>query len=167
MRWLIEKTGSPGEYITHYSEAPVLAGMSVSMDAQGRTVIAASGTQAVEIRAGNGQHSLYEGMTLTVFTTPFNGVWKSWRILAPWDTTTDIEIDLYRDTYANWPPTAADSVCGASKITIVSASKNEGLTGSWTDNTFAAGDVFLIHVDSTADPGPLGVVLQLAYTRTS
>lgn len=156
---------SPQTHVSHYSGSPILAGLNVGMDDEGRLQIG-PGIQQVEIRAGNGLHSLYAGQVLTAFSPPFAGTWTAWRMLAPWNSSTSVTIDILRDTYTNWPPTDGDTICGTDRPVLTSARKNEATTvaGLWTTN-FDAGDVFIVKVDAASDPGPLGVVLCLTYKR--
>lgn len=74
-----------------------------------------------------------------------------WRILALDGNTGAIQFDVWKDTYANHPPTVADTITASDKPKITaSGSKNEGtaLTG-WT-KTLAAGDTVEINIDSVA-----------------
>lgn len=83
---------------------------------------------------------------------PVSGTWKKWRILSvdatgP-ATSGSIVIDVWKDTYANYPPTVADTITAAAKPTLTAAAKNEdsALTG-WT-TAFTAGDTLGFNVDS-------------------
>lgn len=64
------------------------------------------------------------------------------------DATGSIVIDLWKDTYANYPPTVADTITASAKPTLSSASKatDTTLTG-WTTSV-AAGDIIRVNVDS-------------------
>lgn len=77
---------------------------------------------------------------------PFTGTFVSWTLLA--DTSGSVVIDLWRDSYANYPPTAADAITGSEHPTITTAVKatSSALTG-WT-TAFTKGDVLRINVDS-------------------
>lgn len=59
-----------------------------------------------------------------------------------------IVVDLWKDTYANWPPTVADTITASAKPTISSGTKatDSTLTG-WT-TSIAAGDYIVAKVDS-------------------
>jgi hypothetical protein len=60
-----------------------------------------------------------------------------------------IVIDIWKDTFANYPPTNADSITASAPPTIPSSNisaEDSTLTG-WTTG-FSAGDVFIINVDS-------------------
>jgi hypothetical protein len=79
-------------------------------------------------------------------------------------TSGSIVIDIWKDTYANYPPTVADSICASAKPTITSAIKSQDavLTG-WT-TTIAAGDVLAFNVDSVASVKRIRVDLQVTLT---
>src|SRR5262249_26063336 len=64
------------------------------------------------------------------------------------DHSGSIVIDIWKDTYANYPPTVADTITASAKPTISSATKAQAatLTG-WTTGV-AAGDVLRFNVDS-------------------
>ena len=72
----------------------------------------------------------------------------SWTLVA--DQTGSIVIDLWKDTYANFPPTVADSITGSAKPTLSSAVKNQSstLTG-WTTGV-SSGDIIRFNVDSAS-----------------
>lgn len=60
-------------------------------------------------------------------------------------------LDIRKDVYANFPPTAADSICASAKPTISSGVKYEdvALTG-WTTQLLT-GDVLSFAIDSTSN----------------
>ena len=62
--------------------------------------------------------------------------------------TGSIVLDVWKDTYANWPPTNADSITASAKPTLSSASKttDSTLTG-WTTG-ITAGDYLVVEVES-------------------
>ena len=66
------------------------------------------------------------------------------------DQTGSIVVDLWKDTYANFPPTVADTITGTEKPTLSSASKNQdnALT-TWT-TTINNGDIIRFNVDSVS-----------------
>ena len=94
---------------------------------------------------------------------PFNCTITGWDIVA--DVSGSIVVDIWKDTYANCPPTGADSVAGSEKPTLSAAQKNQDLTlSTWTDVTFSADDWVAFNVDSAATV--TRVVLQLRATKT-
>jgi hypothetical protein len=108
------------------------------------------------------------GSTITIgdkvdFNIPWNAVITGWTLLSK--EVGSIVVDIYKDTYANYPPTGADTICGGNKPTLSSANKNTTtiLTG-WT-TTVTAGDTFRINVDSCS--GITRVSLILTYRKTT
>jgi hypothetical protein len=80
----------------------------------------------------------------------FSGTITKWRLLSTDASSTvgSIVIDVWKDTYANYPPTVADTITASAKPTLSSVNKNEDsiLTGWSTSVT--DGDVFGFKVDS-------------------
>ena len=75
------------------------------------------------------------GMTITGLT-----------ILA--DQSGSIVVDVWKDTYANYPPTVADTIAGTEKPTLSSAIKNQDLTLTTWTTTVTSGDIIGFNVDS-------------------
>lgn len=85
----------------------------------------------------------------TFISLPSAGEFKKWRILAIDELVTagSIIIDVWKDTYANYPPTVADTITAAAKPTLGSAISAESSTLTGWITTFAAGDVLAFNVD--------------------
>jgi len=64
------------------------------------------------------------------------------------DQSGSIVVDLWVDTYGNFPPTGADSITAAAKPTISSATKSRDATLTGWSTSVAAGDVIRVNVDS-------------------
>ena len=70
------------------------------------------------------------------------------------DQVGSIVVDIWKDTYANFPPTAVDSIVdggagSGTKPTLATAIKStESTFTNWTTLAIAAGDVLRINVDS-------------------
>lgn len=75
------------------------------------------------------------------------------------DTTGSIQIELWKDTYANFPPTSLDKISASAPVTLSSAQKSvdTALTG-WT-TTVTAGDFITPKVNSAT--GVTKVLVQL------
>jgi hypothetical protein len=82
----------------------------------------------------------------TYFEMPFGMRILAWRLFA--DVVGSIVIDVWKDTYANFPPTAADTIAGSEKPTLVAAQKAEDLSLSTWMTDIAQGDVIGVNVDS-------------------
>jgi hypothetical protein len=69
-----------------------------------------------------------------------------WRLLG--DQSGSIVVDLWKDTYANYPPTVADTITASAKPTISATTKNESSTLTGWTTSVTAGDVIRVNVDS-------------------
>ena len=64
------------------------------------------------------------------------------------DQSGSIVVDIWKDTYANFPPTNADTITSATPPTITTATKAQDSTlTDWT-KTITAGDILAYNVDS-------------------
>lgn len=66
------------------------------------------------------------------------------------DQTGSIVVDIWKDTYANYPPTDADSITASAVPTISSGTKSQDATLTGWTTSISAGDVFYFNVDSAA-----------------
>jgi hypothetical protein len=78
------------------------------------------------------------------------------------DITGSAIIDIYKNTYANYPPTSSSSITSGSKPTISTGIKTESstLTG-FSSVTFSSGDIFGINLDSCS--GITRLTFELEY----
>ena len=79
---------------------------------------------------------------------PYSGTITGWTILA--DQTGSCVIDVWKDTYANYPPTLADTIAGTEKPTLSSANKNQDNTLTTWTTSVTAGDIIAFNVDSAS-----------------
>ena len=79
---------------------------------------------------------------------PFACTITGWTILA--DQSGSIVVDVWKDIYANFPPTVADTIAGSEKPTLSAVQKNQDLTLTTWTTSIAAGDVLAFNVDSAA-----------------
>lgn len=84
--------------------------------------------------------------TKGVVTVPFAGTITEWQVLA--DQSGLIQIDIWKDALANYPPTVADTITGTDVPRITAGQKggSTALTG-WT-KTVSYGDILRYNVDS-------------------
>jgi hypothetical protein len=66
------------------------------------------------------------------------------------DTSGSIVVDIWKDTYANYPPTVADTITAAAKPTISSAVKSQDTTLTGWTTAIAAGSILRFNVDSVS-----------------
>lgn len=90
---------------------------------------------------------------------PFSGVISQVTLLA--DQSGSVVIDIWKDTFANFPPTVADSITAAAKPTLSSASKSQTSTLTGWTTAITAGDILRFNVDSVATITRLLVALDV------
>lgn len=80
------------------------------------------------------------------------------------DQSGSIVVDIWKDSYANFPPTDADSITASAPPTISSAQKSQDstLTG-WTKD-IAAGDIMAYNVDSCTTITRVTISLKVVKT---
>lgn len=93
---------------------------------------------------------------------PFACALTGWSLLL--DQSGSIVIDIWKDTYANYPPTGADSITASDKPTVSSATKAQDLAPTGWTTTVAAGDILRFNVDSVATA--TRATLSLRATKT-
>ncbi len=107
------------------------------------------------------------GATITTgvkgyLTIPFACTINEWTLLA--DQSGSVVVDIWKDTYANYPPLVADSITASAKPTITTATKGQSSTLTGWTTTIAAGDVLAFNVDSITTCQR--VTLSLKVTRS-
>ncbi len=80
------------------------------------------------------------------------------------DQSGSIVVDIWKDTYANYPPVDADSITASAPPTISSATKSQDTTLTGWTTAIAAGSIFGFNVDSATTVQR--VTVALTVTRT-
>jgi hypothetical protein len=80
------------------------------------------------------------------------------------DVSGSIVVDVYKDTYANYPPMNADSITASAPPTISSATKAEDATLTGWTTSFAAGDVLIFQVESCSTITHATLLLDVEYS---
>jgi hypothetical protein len=89
---------------------------------------------------------------------PFSGTLLSATLLA--DVSGSAVVDIWKDTYANYPPVDADSITSSTPPTLSSAIKSQNTTlTSWT-TSLTKGDILGFNVDSATTVTKLTVSLR-------
>jgi len=77
---------------------------------------------------------------------PFSMRITGWTVLG--DQSGSIVVDVWKDVFANFPPTVADTIAGSEKPTLASADSNQDLAlTTWTVGV-DVGDIIGFNVDS-------------------
>ena len=79
---------------------------------------------------------------------PFACNVTGWTIVA--DQSGSIVVDVWSDTYANFPPTVADTIAGSEKPTLSTAQKNQDLSLTTWSEDIDAGNLLAFNVDSAS-----------------
>ena len=80
------------------------------------------------------------------------------------DQSGSIVVDIWKDTYANYPPTDADSITASAVPTISATTKSQDTTLTGWTTAIAAGDILGFNVDSITTV--TRVTLALKVTKT-
>lgn len=96
---------------------------------------------------GGGQ-ILSTGPKLVYLSVPITCTITKARLLA--DASGSIVIDIWKDSYANFPPTVADTITASAKPTLSSAQKSENTTLTGWTTALTEGDILEANVDSVS-----------------
>lgn len=95
-------------------------------------------------------------------TVDFNCTIQQATLLA--DQSGSIVVDIWKDTYANYPPTVADTITASAKPTLSTAAKSQdGTLTGWT-TSISAGDTLRFNVDSITTCQRVTVALKVVLT---
>lgn len=151
-----------GDLLTRNSSA--LARLGVGSNGQ---VLTADSAQATGLKWAQRDTGVQ-----VVFYAPTNGMQVDWvapcdgtitRWTALGDASGSAVIDIWKDTYANFPPTVADTITAAAKPTISAATKGQSSTLTGWTTSFSKGDIFRFNVDSVS--GLSRLALAIDFTR--
>lgn len=125
----------------------------------GTLTVDASITKAVGVTFDGGGSALVVNSKADI-RVPYAGTITAVTMLA--DQSGSAVVDIWKDTYANYPPTAADSITAAAKPTISAddQSVDTTLTG-WT-TAITANDCLRFNVDSCSTITRLTLILTVA-----
>jgi hypothetical protein len=93
---------------------------------------------------------------------PYTGTIIAAYLLA--DQVGDVVVDIWKDTYANFPPTVADTITSAAKPTLSTAQKYKDTTLTGWTKTFNTEDIYEINIDSVATITKLVILLKTLKT---
>jgi len=132
-------------------------------------VLASNGTDAVWA-ADNDQLTVVLGSTGSALTTGVKGyrdvqfacTITMVEMLA--DVSGSVVVDIWKDSYANYPPVDADSITAAAVPTISTAQKMQDSTLTGWTLALAAGDILGYNVDSVTTIAQVTVTLKVRRT---
>jgi len=94
---------------------------------------------------------------------PYNCIIKEIELLA--DTTGSVSVDIWKDTYANYPPTIDDSILPETHPAIENDVKYQDTTLEEWNTSISAGDILTFYIESVADIRQLTIYLKLEKTQ--
>jgi len=116
---------------------------------------------AINLLIGSGLSEVPTGV-VGYLEIPFPCTITGWTLYA--DQSGDIKIDIWNDTYGNYPPLDADTITGANEPEISSSDKAYDNTLSGWTASLAKDDILGFNVDSVATIEQVTLVLLLTRT---
>lgn len=151
---LVGQTSSAPLPKTVSGDATVAASGAITLSANQKT-----GTVGIIVDGGGGVLTTGVKGDLTI---PFACTITEWTLLA--DQSGSIVVDIWKDTYANYPPTVADSITAAAKPTISAAAKGQSSTLTGWTTSIAAGNTLRFNIDSVTTIQR--ITISLTVTKT-
>ena len=122
-----------------------------------------SGDGEIVVNIGDGTNIITTGEAVTArLSMPFNCTLTGWTLLA--DTSTTTTIGVWKDTFANYPATIADTITATHDPAISAATKNTNTNiTNWGSTAVTKGDQMGFHV--IANNNAHWVQLTINYSR--
>lgn len=150
---------------TNYTNATITAGTGIAVtNGSGSITVAQSSNgliSALEFVIDGGGATLTTGIKGDL-EIPFACTITQWTLLA--DQSGSVVVDIWKDTYANYPPTVADTITASAKPTITSSTKGQSSTLTGWTTSVSAGDTIRFNIDSVTTIQR--VTISLKVTRT-
>lgn len=87
------------------------------------------------------------------------GTIVGWTLLA--DVSGSAVVDVWKDTYANYPPVVGDTITAAALPTITTATNNQSTTLTGWTTAVVAGDIFKFNLNSNTTITRLTLILKV------
>lgn len=161
-KWIIQ--GTRGDVLTS-ATAPDLAAIEALAGTTGVARKTAANTWALDDGTTNIVYVIdNSGSAITTgikgdLSIPFACTITGVILLA--DTSGSIVIDIWKDSYANFPPTVADKITASAKPTISSSNKSSDSTLTGWTVAIAAGDILRFNVDSASTVTRVTILLKV------
>ena len=123
-----------------------------------------AGEKAIWLTAGNGSSVLPTG-EVGYFIAHSDMEITGWRIIA--DASASIVVDVWKDSWDNFPPTVTDTICGTEKPTLSSARQASDTSLSTWSTVVTKGDVLFFNIDSVATATRVHIILEAREISTS
>lgn len=156
--FVTEGTANADKVFFCTTNAPITLGTTALVFA---AISGGGGFAQLAVVIGNGVNVLTTGVKGYI-SVPFACEIVRARVLA--DVSGSVVIDVWKDTYANYPPVNADSITASAPPTLASAIKSENTTLTGWTTSLAEGDVIGFNVDSATTVKQ--VTLELRVQKT-
>lgn len=123
-----------------------------------KRLIVPDGKDAIQFIIDGGGSAITTGQKGHIMV-PFSCKVTGWDIVA--DQSGSIVIDIWKDTYANFPPTIADTITGTEKPTLSTATKNQDTSLTTWTTTMTEGEWLAYNVDSITTVTRVTVVMRV------
>lgn len=120
-------------------------------------------TAQIRFDVNGGGATLPTGVVTACWVAPHAGTITGYTILGDGSTTGSIVFDLWEDSYANFPPTVADTITASAKPTVTSALKAQSTTLTGWTLPFAKGAIIRANVDSVTSWPFATLVLDVTF----
>lgn len=114
------------------------------------------------IHIDGGGSAITTGEKLDVPFHEFGARITGWTLVA--DTSGSIVIDLWKDSYGNYPPTDADTITGGDEPELSSATKNTADSVPTWNTVIQKGETLRVNVDSASTVTRVTLALGLEKT---
>lgn len=120
------------------------------------TLKTAAKTRAITFAIDGGGSALTTGIKADVYV-PYACTITAVTMLA--DQSGSVVVDIWKDTFANYPPTGADSITASAKPTITTATNSQDTTLTGWTTSISAGNTLRFNVDSATTITRLSLTL--------
>jgi hypothetical protein len=159
--WTVNLSGLPGPTGPTGATGASVTGPTGPTGSTGATGPASNVTGSIEFIIDGAGVAITTGIKGDL-EIPFACTITSWTLMA--DQSGSIVVDIWKDTYANFPPTATVKITASAPPTISTATKGQSSSlGTWT-TTVSAGDIMRFNVNSCTSI--TRATLSLKVTRT-
>jgi len=156
---LVNSTGQYSSQFYPLTENPsgYITGVDLSLYSTTSSLTGVSGYLGGEINhlQSGSIEAIFNGFGSTLTTgikgyirAPFNGTITSYELVAK--ETGNLVIDIWKDTYDNFPPTVADTISNPNKPTLLAAQKNNDYVLSAWNRSISQGDWIAFNIDSVS-----------------
>lgn len=158
----VTTTGSPASgNLTKFSGSSSVTNADLTGDVTTSGTVAttlktAAKTRAITFAIDGGGSAITTGVKADVYV-PYACTITAVTILA--DLSGSVVVDIWKDTYANYPPVVGDSITASAKPTVTTGKSQDTTLTGWT-TSISAGDSLRFNIDSAA------TVTRLAMTLT-